>query len=275
LCHHPRCISRRILSQPTPTPSRPIRENGLGGSPLSSAGAHLAGAALVTLPPLIFWLRIYAVPSAAIARLLGISWWEAAELLTSFVTLADACALVYVASLSPAGLAESLGLRRLGVADIAGALLVIAATVRSDWLIHSTDLLTVFGVTAAPSGTAGTANTSTTSSAIWLTVLAIDSFWEELATRAYVIEALRSWKSSLGLGAIVSVGASIAVHAPEWGLFPALLKAPGFGLLVALYCWRRNFLTNFLCHLGFNLLVFGAARNWTIIAPLFHRIAGG
>ena len=94
----------------------------------------------------------------------------------------------------------------------------------------------------------------------FITLMALDIIFEEVATRAYVIERMISFTSSRVLAGAVSLALSIALHIPGRDLRLALHRTPMMLLLTALYIWRRSILpcafTHVLIDTGTYLLLF-------------------
>lgn len=90
----------------------------------------------------------------------------------------------------------------------------------------------------------------------FLAMLAGDAIFEELATRAYVIERISGFTGSRYLGAIASFVLSVAMHYPGSGSgCKALEPAPMLALFTGLYLWRRSVPACALAH-------FRSIRRW-------------
>jgi hypothetical protein len=94
----------------------------------------------------------------------------------------------------------------------------------------------------------------------FITLMALDIVYEEVATRAYVIERMISFTGSRILAGTVSFVLSIALHIPGRDLRQAVRRTPMMVLLTALYLWRRSMLPCALTHVlidtGVYLLLF-------------------
>jgi membrane protease YdiL (CAAX protease family) len=115
----------------------------------------------------------------------------------------------------------------------------------------------------------------------FLAMLATDAMFEELATRAYVIERISGFTGSRCLGGIASLVLSVAMHVPgSGGGCGALVHAPMLALLTGLYLWRRSMaacaLTHFLldAELVFGVPFLGHWLNWPHHAALL-LVGGG
>jgi membrane protease YdiL (CAAX protease family) len=83
----------------------------------------------------------------------------------------------------------------------------------------------------------------------WLmAALASDVVFEELATRAYVIERVFSITGSKLAAGVLSLGLSVVMHIEGRTFSDALLRIPLLLLLVALYLMRRSVVACMLCH---------------------------
>ena len=107
----------------------------------------------------------------------------------------------------------------------------------------------------------------------FLASVASDVFFEELATRAYVIERVIAFKGNRLLAGIASLLLSIGLHIPGYGLGGALQRGPGMLLLTVLYIWRRNIVACLIAHFLMNtalVLVLSHRAGW-LLRWLFHR----
>jgi membrane protease YdiL (CAAX protease family) len=98
------------------------------------------------------------------------------------------------------------------------------------------------------------------SEGFFLTFIASDVIFEEIATRSYIIERIETFTGRAYLGAAASLFVSVALHVPGRDLHQALLRAPMLATLTGLYLWRRNAmacaLTHFLLDAQFYLMLF-------------------
>ena len=90
----------------------------------------------------------------------------------------------------------------------------------------------------------------------FVTLLVLDAVFEELATRAYVIERLISLTGSRILAGAVSLVLSISLHIPGRNILQALHRIPSMSVLTVLYIWRRSILPCFLTHVLMNAAAF-------------------
>jgi uncharacterized protein len=72
---------------------------------------------------------------------------------------------------------------------------------------------------------------------------------EEVGFRGYAIERIEKLTDSTSIGALLPFVVNVLMHAPVWGFYGMLAKAPILLLLVALYLWRRNLPACVLVHL--------------------------
>jgi uncharacterized protein len=79
---------------------------------------------------------------------------------------------------------------------------------------------------------------------------------EEVGFRGYAMERIEELTGSKLLGASVPFVVNVLVHAPVWGLYGMLVKAPILALLVALYLWRRSLPACVLAHLLIDIRAF-------------------
>ncbi len=92
----------------------------------------------------------------------------------------------------------------------------------------------------------------------WLNLsgLLANGIAEEVGFRGYAIERIEELTGSKMLGASVPFIFNVLVHAPVWGLYGMLTKAPILLLLVALYLWRRNLPACVLAHILIDIRAF-------------------
>ena len=79
---------------------------------------------------------------------------------------------------------------------------------------------------------------------------------EEVGFRGYAMERIEELTGSKFIGASVPFVVNVLVHAPVWGLYGALVKAPILLLLVALYLWRRSLPACALAHILIDIRAF-------------------
>ena len=114
---------------------------------------------------------------------------------------------------------------------------------------------------SAPSGhSAGDSGNRVTAVALlnvpWATLVgfvASDALFEELGSRAYIIERFFALTGNMWMAAAISWAVSILAHAYAWGARGALARAPELFLLVILYVWRRNLLASIAAHMLLDL----------------------
>jgi membrane protease YdiL (CAAX protease family) len=99
----------------------------------------------------------------------------------------------------------------------------------------------------------------------FLASVASGVLFEELATRAYIIERIIAFKGNRLLAGIASLLLSIGLHIPGYGLGGALQRGPGMLLLTMLYIWRRNIVACLIAHFLINtalILVLSHGEGW-------------
>jgi len=79
---------------------------------------------------------------------------------------------------------------------------------------------------------------------------------EEVGFRGYAMERIEELTRSKFLGASVPFTFNVLVHAPVWGPYGMLVKAPILLLLVALYLWRRSLPACVLAHVLIDIRAF-------------------
>lgn len=106
-----------------------------------------------------------------------------------------------------------------------------------------------------------------------ITLLVLDVVFEELATRAYLIERMISFTGSRILAGAVSLVLSISLHIPGRDVWQALHRIPMISVLTALYVWRRSIVTCVLTHVLMNtaLLVLLFHFPWLLLW-VFHPL---
>jgi membrane protease YdiL (CAAX protease family) len=90
----------------------------------------------------------------------------------------------------------------------------------------------------------------------FITLMVLDIAYEEVATRAYVIERVISFTGSSILAGTASLVLSIGMHIPGRDVWQAFHRIPMMSLLTALYVWRRSILPCALTHLLINVGVY-------------------
>ncbi len=132
---------------------------------------------------------------------------------------------------------ESIGFRSVSIGDIGAA---VVAFVFAAFL--STSLwVAIHGLTPVEN--------PYTQTVLGGTLLALSgSFAEEVGSRAYAIERLSDFIGSPLSGAIFALAGNLAMHVPQRGLQNVLLIAPGEGILVLLYLYRRSVWSCILAH---------------------------
>lgn len=107
----------------------------------------------------------------------------------------------------------------------------------------------------------------------FLASVASGVFFEELATRAYVIERVVAFTGNRLLAGISSLLLSIALHIPGRSLGGALQRGPVLLLLTVLYVWRRNIVACLIAHFLIDtalILVLSHHAGW-LLQWLFLR----
>jgi membrane protease YdiL (CAAX protease family) len=100
-----------------------------------------------------------------------------------------------------------------------------------------------------------------------LAILAFGVLFEELATRAYIIERVIKFTGNRLFAGLASVLVSLAIHVPGRTLGDILHIAPITLLLTALYIWRRNIAPAFIAHFAGNAVV-----TTLILNPIRHLV---
>src|SRR5271166_4517677 len=90
----------------------------------------------------------------------------------------------------------------------------------------------------------------------FITLTVLDIAYEEVATRAYVIERVISFTGSSILAGTASLVLSIGLHIPGRDIWQAFHRIPMMSLLTALYVWRRSIIPGALTHFLINLGVY-------------------
>ena len=115
-----------------------------------------------------------------------------------------------------------------------------------------------------------------------LAIVAFGVLFEELATRAYIIERVFNFTDNPWLAGFGSVVVSLAIHVPGRTLEEMLRITPMTVLFTTLYVWRRNIVPAFIAHFAGNAVTTLTAypmrqwllwlvipsRNWIIVPPV-------
>ncbi|MGA6974167.1 MAG: CPBP family intramembrane glutamic endopeptidase, partial [Candidatus Binatus sp.] len=118
--------------------------------------------------------------------------------------------------------------------------------------------------------------------ALSLTSLAFGILFEELATRAYIIERVIDFTGNRLLAGLASVLVSLAIHLPGRTLGEMFRVTPIILLMTVLYIWRRNLVPGFIAHFLGNavtplmlspirnlvLWLVLPSRNWIVALPV-------
>jgi membrane protease YdiL (CAAX protease family) len=148
---------------------------------------------------------------------------------------------------------KSIGLRALSVRD-----LLAAAAIFFAFLLVSPRLIGMaykIPVVAAQLRLGGNLYASLPKWLDWSGLLA-NGIAEEVGFRGYAMERIEELTGSKFIGASVPFVVNVLVHAPVWGLYGMLVKAPILLLLVALYLWRRSLPACVLAHLLIDIRAF-------------------
>ena len=117
---------------------------------------------------------------------------------------------------------------------------------------------------------------------LWLITLAFGMLFEELATRAYIIERVIDFTGNRLLAGLASVLVSLAIHLPGRTLGEMFRVTPIILLMTMLYIWRRNLVPGFIAHFVGNavadlilspirdlvLWLVLPSRNWIVALPV-------
>jgi membrane protease YdiL (CAAX protease family) len=96
-------------------------------------------------------------------------------------------------------------------------------------------------------------------SAPWFyAMIAADVVFEEVVTRAYLIERLVKFIGSIWIAGAISFLLSLALHVPGRNFYEALLRAPLILLLVAMYMYTRSLIACSLLHFLVSASLLGA-----------------
>ena len=99
-----------------------------------------------------------------------------------------------------------------------------------------------------------------------MAIIASGVLFEEVGTRAYVIEHVAQLTGSTALAGIASLCLAIGVHVPGRSLSAALSRGPVLLLLTMLYLWRRNILPGMIAHflLDASVLIMVSSAGWLV-----------
>src|SRR5271169_1622710 len=167
----------------------------------------------------------------------GLSWisaWETIGLISKLIVIIALPLLVVYWEGRSLG---SIGVRPLSLRDfLAATATFLAFLLVSPRLIWMADKIPPV---AAQLTLGGTMYASLPRWLDWSGLLA-NGIAEEVGFRGYAIERVEELTRSKFLGASVPFTFNVLVHAPVWGPYGMLVKAPILLLLVALYLWRRS-----------------------------------
>lgn len=148
---------------------------------------------------------------------------------------------------------RSIGVRALSTRDFLAAIGIFLAYLQvSPRLIWMADKVPVIAVQLT---LGGTMYASLPGWLNWSGLLA-NGIAEEVGFRGYAIERIEELTGSRLFGASVPFVVNVLVHAPVWGLYGMLVKAPILLLLVALYLWRRSLPASVLAHVLIDIRAF-------------------
>jgi membrane protease YdiL (CAAX protease family) len=102
---------------------------------------------------------------------------------------------------------------------------------------------------------------------LWfLAIVASGVLFEEVATRAYIIEHVAKLTGSTALAGIASLCLAFGAHLLGRNLAAALSRGPVLLLLTALYLWRRNILPGVIAHflLDASVLLMVSSAGWLV-----------
>lgn len=183
----------------------------------------------------------------------GLSWisaWESVGLISKLTVIVALPLLVVYWERRKL---KSIGVRALSIGDFLGAIAILLTYLLvSPRLIWMADKIPVV---AAELTLGGKLYASLPRWLDWSGLLA-NGIAEEVGFRGYAIERTEELTGSEILGASVPFVVNVLVHAPVWGLYGMLVKAPILLLLVALYLWRRNLPACVLAHVLIDIRAF-------------------
>lgn len=102
---------------------------------------------------------------------------------------------------------------------------------------------------------------------LWfVAIVASGVLFEEVATRAYIVERVAKLTGSTALAGIASLCLAIGVHVPGRSLAAALSRGPVLLLLTILYLWRRNVFPGLIGHLllDASVLLMVSSAGWLV-----------
>ncbi len=222
-----------------------LKLRGMELSPATLVG--LAMALLLPIPP-------YREPFLHLFMtawgMLWISAWETVGLISKLtVIIALPLLVVYWERRS----LRSIGLHAVSATDFLAAIaIVLAYLLISPRLIWMADKIPAV---AAELTLGGTLYASLPRLLDWSGLFA-NGIAEEVGFRGYAMERIEELTGSRMLGASVPFVVNVLVHAPVWGLYGMLVKAPTLLLLVALYLWRRSLPACVLAHILIDIRAF-------------------
>ena len=170
----------------------------------------------------------------------------------------DIALLIAFVRRSEAGDWVSLGVRRFAFADVIAVIGACLFWLTADGLItrvcvHRLPFTTVIQAIrperSALTGLPGFAPYPNLASTAFLLTGAI---MEELGSRAYLIERMRS--RGIWFAGAASLGASVLMHIPAWGL-DAFWRAPNLALLIILYIFRPSLIACSITHFIIDILI--------------------
>jgi membrane protease YdiL (CAAX protease family) len=142
---------------------------------------------------------------------------------------------------------------------------VVAFLVYGDYLYIRSSILRYW--IATNFSTLHTPNLTLSLAVYLLVTTALFVLFEELATRAYIIERVIKFTGNRLFAGLASVLVSLAIHVPGRTLGDILRIAPITLLLTALYIWRRNIVPTFIAHFAGNavgMLILNSPRHWVL-----------
>jgi membrane protease YdiL (CAAX protease family) len=179
-----------------------------------------------------------------------ISAWESIGLISKVAVIIAIPLLVVYWERRPL---TSIGVRTVSLGDLLAAILVLLAYLQiSPRLLAVADRIP----TLAAELTIGSAMYASLPKWLDLSGLLANGIAEEVGFRGYAIERIEELTGSKLLGASVPFIVNVFMHAPTWGLYGMLIKAPILMLFVALYLWRRNLPACVLAHILIDIRAF-------------------
>jgi CAAX protease family protein len=175
----------------------------------------------------------------------GLSWISAWEFIGLISKLTVIIALPLLVVCWESRSLRSIGLRALSMRDFLAAiaifLIYLQVSPRLLWIVDKMP-------TVAAELTLGSAMYASLPRWLDWSGLLANGIAEEVGFRGYAIERIEELTGSKTLGASVPFVVNVLVHAPVWGLYGMLVKAPILLLIVALYLWRRSLPACVLAH---------------------------